>query len=215
MTNSATPKPGRGPVSRESEAAHEEAETRHRRIRGFLDTLRQSHEHMRGVFRLGGCYELYRILRSLEPEAEPWYIDGHVYTRIGCRWYDIDGEWRPRPEEEQRIEPLFARKRKPWKWRNRPAERRRGFRTRQLGAIRIGWHLRWRMAASRLKIALARLLLPVRTRRELFRAILLRTEAEAIRVYEAGTKRAEEYASARGAKRATAARRRRRRKATR
>ena len=36
----------------------------------FLRALGNSHEHMRGVYRHDGCYELFRVLRTVWPEAQ-------------------------------------------------------------------------------------------------------------------------------------------------
>lgn len=139
---------------------------------------------MRGVFRHGGCYELYRILRAMDPQARPWYRNGHVYTEIAGALYDIDGEWTPTTEERAGLRPLFSDGRKPWTWRNREGGRRRGFRERHIEVIRIDWSLRLRLQLSRLKIAALALVLSLRRRREVFRAIRQRAEANAVRVYE-------------------------------
>lgn len=148
----------------------------------LIAALRNSHEHARGVFRHGGCYELYRILRTVWNDAEPWYIDDHVYTKIDGRLYDIDGPWTPTADQMGRLEPLHKEKRRPWAWRNRAAERRRGFRERQLGVVEPGTWLRWRMARSRMKIRFVRAVLPYTMRRQVFRAIIKAAEAEEITV---------------------------------
>ena len=54
--------------------------------------------YMDELFRNGGCYHLHLILREMFPDAEPWYRVGHVYVRIGRRWYDIRGR-RRRPSD--------------------------------------------------------------------------------------------------------------------
>ena len=163
------------------------------RVARTISALRNSHEHMRGVFRHGGCYEMYRIIRAIEPGARAWHIDGHVYTEVDDRLYDIDGEWRPQPDQRKRLEPLFRNGRRPWLWRNKAAERRRGFQERRLAAFRITWWLSAELALSRLKVRAAALVLPGRLRREIFAAIKLRAEAEAIQVYESGTERAAKH----------------------
>ena len=150
----------------------------------FLTALRHSHEHARGVYRLGGCYELFRLLRTVWPEARPWYTGGHVYTEIGDRLYDIDGVWEPGDQERRQLRPLFSEGREPWKWRDKAAEARRGFQTRQLGIAKLGWELKTRLWMSRTRIRLLQLILPARRRRQMFRAILLRAQSEAIRVYD-------------------------------
>ncbi|WP_444358949.1 hypothetical protein [Phyllobacterium chamaecytisi] len=42
----------------------------------------------------GQCYNFFKILRSVWPQAECWYdqMDGHVYTLIDGKWYDIRGQ---------------------------------------------------------------------------------------------------------------------------
>ena len=47
----------------------------------------------------------------------------HVYTRIGGRFYDINGRRRL---DEAHAEPLFRRTRKPHRWRNARAKRNEG-----------------------------------------------------------------------------------------
>jgi hypothetical protein len=48
---------------------------------------------MRFIYTNGSCYEFFKILRNLYPEAELWYdyVEGHVYTKIDKFWYDIRG----------------------------------------------------------------------------------------------------------------------------
>lgn len=43
----------------------------------------------------GGCYKFYLILKQVFPEAIGYYNDAHVITRIGDKYYDIDGEVKP------------------------------------------------------------------------------------------------------------------------
>lgn len=40
----------------------------------------------------GGCYNLFVILRTVFPEAVPYYDKDHIITRIGNRYYDITGQ---------------------------------------------------------------------------------------------------------------------------
>ena len=163
---------------------------REKRAGTLLAALRNAHEHMRGVFRHGGCYELFRILRTIEPDAEPWFIDEHIYTRIGNRWYDIDGEWTPTEDETKRLEPLFRKGRTPWTWRNRTAEARRGFQGRLMGTVVITRWLRMELALKRIKVRLAALLLPARVRHQVFKAMMRRAEADAVQVYHAKSEQA-------------------------
>ena len=150
----------------------------------FLRALRNSHEHMRGVYRHGGCYELFRVLRTVWPKAQPWFIDGHVYTKINNRWYDIDGQWKPSEAQSKRLRPLFEEGRTPWKWRNRASEARRGFQERVLGTWKITPELRVRLWISRTRIKTLQYLLPLKLRRQVFNAILNKARADAINVYD-------------------------------
>lgn len=48
-------------------------------------------------FQSGGCFQLYRILKSLFPEAVALYDGNHVYTQIGNVAYDINGDHEIKP----------------------------------------------------------------------------------------------------------------------
>ena len=119
----------------------------HRRIVEMLRALRNAHEHMPGVLRHGSCYELYQVLRALYPDAEPWKLDDHVYTRIRGRFYDIHGERKLDADEMRRAVPKFERRDPPHRWRNREAERRRGFAQRTHSIVTVGWEVRALQAA--------------------------------------------------------------------
>lgn len=56
--------------------------------------IRAAHPDMVDLFCYGQCYNFFLILRTVYPQAEPWYdqIEGHVYTRIGKFWYDVRGK---------------------------------------------------------------------------------------------------------------------------
>ena len=64
-------------------------------------------KNSRKRFTDGGCFQLYRVLKELYPEAEAWYdyVDGHVYTRIGDTLYDIGGAYHCEGES-QTLTPL-------------------------------------------------------------------------------------------------------------
>jgi hypothetical protein len=41
----------------------------------------------------GSCYRLFEVVKVVFPEAEPWIdSDGHVWIRVGDRFYDIQFE---------------------------------------------------------------------------------------------------------------------------
>lgn len=53
--------------------------------------LRHSHQSVRNIFTDGACYEFYKFLKILYPQAEAWYDGNHVFTKIDGAFYDIDG----------------------------------------------------------------------------------------------------------------------------
>ncbi|QSM00758.1 hypothetical protein YerA41_057 [Yersinia phage YerA41] len=81
------------------------------------------------IFTQGACFDLYKILKSIYPDAESWYdpIVGHIYTRIGKYWYDIRGIHYKLPEHSEilgrdhgkkihRWNPFIKILRKSWKY---------------------------------------------------------------------------------------------------
>lgn len=66
-------------------------------VERFIALIREiDPRYMTDLFQQGACYHLFLILRDRWPDAEPWYApyEGHVYTRIAGRWYDIRGRKR-------------------------------------------------------------------------------------------------------------------------
>lgn len=64
-----------------------------KRILRFLAALRGAHPDTVALFTEGACYELWKIMRVIWPEAVPMYSqqEGHVYIEIDGRLYDIRG----------------------------------------------------------------------------------------------------------------------------
>lgn len=64
----------------------------------FLSVLRGTRPDSEHYFTKGGCWELFRVLRQLWPEAQPFHtwkeFPGHVATKIGPHIYDIRGRVR-------------------------------------------------------------------------------------------------------------------------
>lgn len=58
----------------------------------FIRLLNECVPDSKVVFTQGGCFHLYLMLKEVFPDAIPIYIDGHVFTKIGCKHYDINGE---------------------------------------------------------------------------------------------------------------------------
>jgi hypothetical protein len=65
--------------------------SQHRKILNQISAIRNSHSQMTNIFLYGSCLNLFCILRSIYPEAQPWYNIDHVITEIGGRFYDITG----------------------------------------------------------------------------------------------------------------------------
>jgi len=81
----------------------------------LIRLLRESDPvYMRNLYCRGACFHLYRILRVVWPDAEPWFDDniGHVYTRIGARWYDIEGHLTARQIRKAKIRLMTTKERK-------------------------------------------------------------------------------------------------------
>ena len=73
------------------------------KILDFIDTLRNADYFVKHIFLNGGCYQFYKIVKSVFPEARP-YIKGypecaHVVAVIGNNCYDINGRYDGTPEE--------------------------------------------------------------------------------------------------------------------
>ena len=49
---------------------------------------------MVNIFSYGSCMNFFCILRSIYPEAKPFYNMSHVITKIDNNYYDITGQVR-------------------------------------------------------------------------------------------------------------------------
>lgn len=61
-------------------------------VNNFIKTIRESFGSSIVVYTMGNCYQFYEILKVVFPDAEPYYSGGHVFTKIGDKFYDINGE---------------------------------------------------------------------------------------------------------------------------
>jgi hypothetical protein len=66
----------------------------------LLAAMRKNIKQADVMFTQGKCYQLYLMLSDLYPQATAWYepIDGHVFTEIDGKYYDINGEYESLPE---------------------------------------------------------------------------------------------------------------------
>jgi hypothetical protein len=61
-------------------------------IENFISAIRDSHSEMRNIFTQGSCWNFYLILRRVFPDSQPYYNINHVVSKIGDRFYDINGD---------------------------------------------------------------------------------------------------------------------------
>ncbi len=66
----------------------------HGQILYFISLIRESAPQLqKKIFTNGACYQFYFILKEKFPDAVPFYDMNHVITRIGSKYYDINGEY--------------------------------------------------------------------------------------------------------------------------
>ena len=65
----------------------------------FIKVIRESFDGSVYVYTKGSCYRFYEILKCMYPEAEPYYGNNHVITKVCDKFYDITGEVPYRGEE--------------------------------------------------------------------------------------------------------------------
>lgn len=64
----------------------------HQRILNTISAIRDSHSQMENIFLQGSCLNLFCILRTIYPQAQPWFNIDHIITEIDGRYYDITGQ---------------------------------------------------------------------------------------------------------------------------
>lgn len=69
----------------------------HTKIESFIARIRDSFIGSQQVFTEGSCYHFYLILKEVFEDAQPYYDQDHIVTKIGDRFYDITGEVRGDP----------------------------------------------------------------------------------------------------------------------
>ena len=85
----------------------------------FITTIRDSFEGSEVVYTQGACYHFYLILKCLFFDAVAWYdgIEGHVYTEIEGRFYDIRGEHKKGNWYLLSSEPRIEREARGWMYK--------------------------------------------------------------------------------------------------
>ncbi len=75
-------------------------------IVAFIDAVRGSDYYIKYIYTMGGCYQFFKILKTLDSRAMPYIHrieENHIVTRIGGYMYDIEGlvenveEYKPLP----------------------------------------------------------------------------------------------------------------------
>lgn len=63
-------------------------------VEKFIATIRNSFTGSTVVYTRGACFEFFKILKQVFPQAFPFYDhrEGHVYTLIDGVFYDINGK---------------------------------------------------------------------------------------------------------------------------
>lgn len=64
----------------------------HNSVLRLIQIIRESFPESVEVYTEGSCFQFYRILKEIYPQAEPWYDSEHVITKIEGRFYDVTGE---------------------------------------------------------------------------------------------------------------------------
>lgn len=64
------------------------------KVESFISKVRDSFIGSQQVYTEGSCYHFYLILKEVFPDAEAYYDEDHVITKIDGKFYDITGEVR-------------------------------------------------------------------------------------------------------------------------
>ena len=64
------------------------------KVEEFIAAIRDSFIGSQQVYTEGSCYHFYLILKKVFQDAEPYFDENHVITKIEGRFYDITGEVR-------------------------------------------------------------------------------------------------------------------------
>ncbi len=84
----------------------------------FVNTLKNTHPDFGIFFTMGHCFDLFRLIRAIEPSAVPYYAinPGHVYTKVGNFWYDINGKYDKCPNDGREMTKENWPKHSPHRW---------------------------------------------------------------------------------------------------
>ena len=77
----------------------------------FIEIIRSTNEELMSlIYTQGGCYKFHEILKAVYPSAKPYAVDyeregipdffiSHVVSKIGNKFYDINGRFVLDPEK--------------------------------------------------------------------------------------------------------------------
>ena len=58
----------------------------------FIEAVRASFVGADHVYTNGSCYQFFKILKVVYPDAIAYYDNDHIISKIGNKYYDITGE---------------------------------------------------------------------------------------------------------------------------
>lgn len=76
-------------------------------VTSFLSALRNLHPDLEQKCLFGSCFKLYLLLHEVWPDAEAWFNEDHVITKINGIFYDIRGEVVPTNHLRMKDEPAI------------------------------------------------------------------------------------------------------------
>lgn len=62
------------------------------KVEQFINNTRNIANCMEDLCLHGGCWQFHELLKTVWPDAEPYWNDKHVITKIGNYHYDITGK---------------------------------------------------------------------------------------------------------------------------
>jgi hypothetical protein len=92
----------------------------------LIEALRTTDNYIEKIYLNGGCYQFYKFLKAVYPEAKP-YTDEHklhVVTRIGEKLYDIrgivEGIYYPLSKEDEKACEQWSFSERNWLYKECP-----------------------------------------------------------------------------------------------
>lgn len=86
----------------------------------FISLIRESNKDSQFLYTNGQCYNFARILRFVFKDSHEFYYDyinGHVYSKIGNFYYDINGLYKSSTKNFEKLN--HKKSHKPHRWNKR------------------------------------------------------------------------------------------------